>query len=62
MSTSNETGRAHRSMQSAFGPYTSSALLPIPHKPSRFERIADAMFAITLGIVGCAILVTWVAS
>ena len=59
MNTSNHTGRAHRSMQSAFGPYTSREVEPMPHKPTRFERIADAMFAITLGLVGCAILVTW---
>lgn len=62
MNSSNWTGKTPRTAQQAFGAYTSREVAPMPHKPSRFERIADAMFAITLGIVGCAILVTWVAS
>ena len=28
--TSNEHGRVHRNLQSAFGPYTSHALAPMP--------------------------------
>lgn len=59
---SNWTGRTPRNIQQAFGTYTSREVAPMPHMPSRAERIADAMFAITLVIVGCAILVTWAAS
>lgn len=29
MNSSNYTGRAHRSLQSAFGPYTDSIVLPM---------------------------------
>ena len=62
MNGSNWTGRTPRNVQAAFGCYTSREVEPMPHKPSKAERIADAMFAIALGIVGCAILITWAAS
>ena len=62
MNGSNWTGKTPRTAQEAFGTYTSHEVEPMPHKPSKAERIADAMFAIALGIVGCAILITWAAS
>ncbi len=57
----NTTRRHPRTLNEAFGPYTSQHVEPMPSKTSRAERIADALFAITLGIVGCAILITWLA-
>ena len=59
MNGPNWTGRTPRNVQQAFGCYTSREIAPMPHKPTRGERIADALFAITLGIVGCAVLITW---
>ena len=59
MTGSNWTGRTPRNVQQAFGTYTSREVAPMPHKASRGERVAGALFAVTLGIVGCAILVTW---
>ena len=59
MTGSNWTGRTPRNVQQSLGWCSSREIAPMPHKPTRGGRIADALFAITLGIVGCAILVTW---
>lgn len=56
---SNWTGRTPRNTQQAFGPYSSREVAPMPHKSTRSEHIADAMFAVTLVIVGCAVFITW---
>ena len=59
MNGANWTGRTPRTTQQAFGPYTSAYVEPMQHQPRRWERIADALFAVALGIVGCAVLITW---
>lgn len=55
----NTTRRHPRTLQQAFGPYTSRELEPVPHKPSRAERIADALFAVALGLICAAGIVFW---
>jgi hypothetical protein len=40
MNSSNYTGRAHRSLQSAFGPYTDSTVSPMPDKNVSHPLIA----------------------
>ena len=61
MNTSNHTGRTHRTLYSAFGPYTSPDVAPMADKPSKVERIADVLFSVALGLIGCVILYTlWV--
>lgn len=58
----NTTRRHPRTLNEAFGPYTSQHVEPMPSTPSKWERIADRLFAIALGLIGCAILITWAAS
>lgn len=60
MSGSNWTGRTPRNVQAAFGCYTSREVEPMPHKPSKWECIADALFATALGLIGAAALVAWI--
>ena len=55
----NTTRRHPRTLQQAFGPYTSREVEPMPHKPSKAERIADALFAAALGLICAAGLVAW---
>lgn len=59
MNTSNWTGKTPRDLSSAFGPYTSQQVEPMPSKPSKLERIADRLFAIALGLICAAGLVSW---
>ena len=59
MSNSNWTGRTPRTTQQTFGPYSSRDVAPMPHKPTRGERITDAMFAIALGLICAAGIVSW---
>lgn len=60
MTGSNWTGRTARTLQQAFGPHEAGPVHQMPHKRSRFEKMADAVFAVTLGIVGAALLVHWI--
>jgi len=55
----NTTRRHPRTLNEAFGPYTSQHVEPMPSEPSKWERIADRLFAIALGCIGAAGLFTW---
>lgn len=59
MNGPNWTGRAPRNVQQAFGTYTSREVAPMPHKPTRGERIADAAFAVTAGLAIAAGALSW---
>ena len=51
------TGRAPRTLTSAFGPYCTG---PVFGKPApRRSVLADVLFAIALGIAGALLLVHW---
>ena len=53
------TGRAPRSMASAFGPYTDRRLLGLPAPIPRADRIAGVILACLIGIAGAVALVVW---
>ena len=55
----NTTRRHPRTLNEAFGPYTSQHVEPMPSKPSKWERIADALFAVALALICAAGLVSW---
>lgn len=57
----NTTRRHPRTLNEAFGPYTSQHVEPMPSTPSKWERIADRLFAIALGLICAAGLVSWLA-
>ena len=59
MTNSNWTGRTPRTAQKAFGTYTSREVEPMPSKPSKWERIADSLFAVALALICAAGLVSW---
>lgn len=61
MNDSNWTGRVPRTTQQAFGAYTSREVAPMPHSPSKWERMADRLFAVALGLILAAGLVSWLA-
>ena len=55
----NTTRRRPRTLNEAFGPYASQHVEPMPSTPSKWERIADRLFAIALGCIAAAGLVSW---
>lgn len=59
MNTSNTTRRHPRTLQQAFGPYTSRDVEPMHDEPTRGERIADVLFAVALGLICAAGLISW---
>lgn len=50
------TRRYPRTLQQAFGPYTSREVEPMRSKPSKWERAADALFAVACGTAAAAFL------
>ena len=55
----NTTRRHPRTLNEAFGPYTSQHVEPMPSTPSKWERIADVLFATALGLICAAGIVSW---
>lgn len=51
--------RYPRTLQEAFGPYTSREVHPMPAAPSRTERMLGAMMAVVIGVLLAAALVHW---
>ena len=51
MNYSNWTGRTHRNMSSAFGPYTDRRLVPLPTTRGLAARIYGVLLAVVIGIV-----------
>ena len=59
----NSARRYPRTLQEAFGPYTSRDVLPMRDpRTSRADRVLGALLATVIGITGAALLAHWAAS
>ena len=59
MGISNWSGRTHRTMSSAFGPYTSNRLQSLREPLSLGEQAAGVALAIIGGISAAAFIIHW---
>lgn len=59
MNGSNWTGKTSRTVQDAFGPYTSRYVDPPESELSRAKRISDWLFATALGCIAAIVLFAW---